>query len=106
MFAIIETGGKQYRVSKGSVLEVDRIDSPTGDKIQIDKVVLLSGEDRTIVGKPYVGGSSVAATVIDQGREKKIRVFKFKQRKRYRKTIGHRQYYSKIMIDEIVVPTN
>jgi large subunit ribosomal protein L21 len=105
MFAIIETGGKQYRVSQGAVIEIEKLDGEIGDNKEINNILLLNSDDgKLIVGHPYVDGSSVKVTILDQAREKKIRVFKFKQRKRYRRTQGHRQYYSKVRVDTITIP--
>ena len=100
-YAIIETGGKQYRVSPGDVLEVERLDTPPGDTIQIEKVLLVNVDDRVTVGRPLVEGARVTAMVEDEGKGKKIIVFKYKPKVRYRRKIGHRQLYSRIAIQEI-----
>ena len=105
MFAVLETGGKQYRVAKGEVIRVEKLEGAVGEKLTIDKVLLISDEAMVTTGKPFIAGSSIQITILDQDRAKKIRVFKMKQRKRYRRTQGHRQYYSKIRIDQIVLPS-
>ncbi len=101
MFAIIETGGKQYRVSKDDVIEVERLEGSTGDQVLLEKTLLVNNDGQILIGKPYLTGSSVKVTILDQFRGKKIRVQKMKQRKRYRRVIGHRQNLSKIRVDEI-----
>jgi large subunit ribosomal protein L21 len=102
MFAVIETGGKQYRVVKDSVIKVEKIDTPIGNQIELDKVLCVSDENNLTTGTPYVQGIKIKATVLDQGKGKKIRVFKMKHRKRYRRTQGHRQFFTKLRVDEIV----
>ncbi|NOZ24741.1 MAG: 50S ribosomal protein L21 [Nitrospirae bacterium] len=102
MYAVIETGGKQYRVAAGEVLKVDRIDANPGDPLSIDKVLFLSKEGTTITGTPYIEGASVKASVVETAKDKKVIVFKMKPRKGYRRLRGHRQYFTKIKIDDIV----
>jgi len=101
MYAIIKTGGKQYRVSPGDVLEVERLDTPPGDTITIEKVLLVNLDDQLTVGRPLVEGARVTAMVEDEGKGKKIIVFKYKPKVRYRRKKGHRQLYSRISIQEI-----
>ena len=103
MFAVFETGSKQYRVSKDSVIKVEKIDSDIGSQIQFESIMLLDDNGKLTVGSPYIKGSSVQATVISQGRAKKIMVMKMKRRKRYRRNQGHRQYFTKLRIDGINV---
>jgi large subunit ribosomal protein L21 len=100
-YAIIETGGKQYRVSPGDVLDVERLETPPGDTINIEKVLLVNVDDQITVGRPLVEGARVVAKVEDEGKGKKIIVFKFKPKVRYRRKKGHRQLYSRIAIQEI-----
>ena len=100
MYAVIETGGKQVRVSEGSVIYVERLDVEAGSAYTFDKVLMLGGESVTI-GNPYVDGASVEATVEKQGKQKKIIVFKFKAKKKYRRKQGHRQPYTKLTITAI-----
>ena len=102
MYAIIRAGGKQYRVQPGDTIYVEKIDSQAGDKVSLGEVLLLGGGDAgTKVGAPFVSGAKVAATVVEQGRDKKIRVFKFKKRKHYQRTRGHRQSYTALRIESI-----
>jgi large subunit ribosomal protein L21 len=100
MYAVIETGGKQVRVSEGSVIYVEKLDVEAGSAYTFDKVLMLGGESITI-GNPYVDGASVEATVEKQGKQKKIIVFKFKAKKKYRRKQGHRQPYTKLTINKI-----
>ncbi len=102
MYAVIETGGKQYRVQEGDVLFVEKLDAVEGDNISFDKVLVMSNEGQVTVGKPYVENATVEASVIDQGKAKKIIVFKYKAKKNYRKKQGHRQPFTKIKVGKIV----
>ena len=100
MYAVIETGGKQVRVSEGSVIYVEKLDVEAGSAYTFDKVLMLGGESVTI-GNPYVAGATVEATVDKQGKQKKILVFKYKAKKKYRRKQGHRQPYTKLTITKI-----
>ena len=100
MFAVIETGGKQYKVNEGDVLFIEKLDVADGESVTFDKVLAISGEDFK-AGTPYVEGASVTATVIKTGKGKKIYVMKYKAKKNEKKKIGHRQFYTKIQIDKI-----
>ena len=100
MYAIIETGGKQIRVSEGSVIYVEKLDVEAGSSYTFDKVLMVGGENVT-VGSPYVDGVTVDATVEKQGKQKKIIVFKMKPKKKYRRKMGHRQPYTKLTITKI-----
>ena len=102
MYAIIETGGKQYRVQEGDVVRVEKLEIADGEKVKFDKVLLVADEGRLNVGKPYVDGAIVEAVVEKQGKEKKIIIFKYKSKKDYRKRQGHRQPYTQIKIEKIV----
>ena len=102
MYAVIETGGKQYRVKQGDVLFVEKLEASEGDTINIDKVLLVSNEGDVSTGKPYLEGAKVEATVLEQGKAKKIIVYKYKAKKNYRKKQGHRQPYTKLKIENIV----
>ncbi len=102
MYAVIETGGKQYRVKQGDVLFVEKLEASEGDTINIDKVLLVSNEGDLSTGKPYLEGAKVEATVLEQGKAKKIIVYKYKAKKNYRKKQGHRQPYTKLKIENIV----
>jgi large subunit ribosomal protein L21 len=100
MYALVEFKGKQYKVEKGTVLKVDKIDAEPGVALDIDTVLLVSG-DTVTVGSPYVQGAKVSATVESHGRDKKIIVFEYKPKKDYRRKKGHRQEFSVLKIEEI-----
>ena len=100
MFAIFVTGGKQYKVSEGDVIFVEKLGVEEGEKVSFDKVLCVSGDSLT-VGAPYVAGATVVATVIKNGKSKKIDVIKYKAKKNEKKKIGHRQDYTKILIEKI-----
>lgn len=101
MYAVIETGGKQYRVSEGDTIYVEKLKVDEGSQITLDKVLLVNKDGKTQVGAPYVEGAKVVATAAKQGKQKKIIVFKYKAKKNYRKKQGHRQPYTKLVIDSI-----
>lgn len=100
MFAIIQTGGKQYKVSEGTVLDVEKIERNIGDKINFD-VLLISKEDKVVAGNPFVSGAVVEAEIVAHGKGDKIVVFKYKPKKHVRKKQGHRQPFTKIKITAI-----
>ena len=102
MYAVIETGGKQYRVQEGDTVFVEKLQGYDGDKVTIDTVLLVSNDGNIDVGKPYLEGSKVEAEILEQGKAKKIIVFKYKPKKDYRKKQGHRQPYTKLKINSIV----
>ncbi len=102
MFAVIKTGGKQYKVQEGDILFVEKLNVEGGSEVVFDEVLALSDGDDFIVGTPLVSGSSVKATVIKNGKGKKIEVFKYKSKKNEKKKIGHRQPYTKVQIEKIV----
>ena len=101
MYAVIETGGKQYRVKQGGRLRVEKLDAAEGDDIAFDKVLLVGEGSDVTVGKPYVDGGKVEAKVLAQGKSKKVEVIKFKRRKNYRRTKGHRQLFTEIEVTGI-----
>ena len=101
MYALVEIKGKQYRAVEGSVLKVDRFESEAGKQVEFDSVLLVSDDKKVKVGQPYVKGAKVKAVVEEHGRDKKIIVFKYKKRKNYRRTRGHRQQFSLLRIKEI-----
>lgn len=103
MYAVFETGGKQYRVSEGDVLRVERLAAEEGGDVEFDKVLLVGGDDAPRVGSPYVEGGKVAARVRAHGRGDKIRVVKFRRRARYHRQNGHRQAYTELEIKGISV---
>ena len=101
MYAIIETGGKQYRVEKGTRLQVESLPHAKGEEITLEKVLLVSGDKGIQVGKPTVSGAKVVAQVTAQDRGPKILVFKKRSKKTYKKTIGHRQNYTELVVTSI-----
>ena len=102
MYAVIQTGGKQYRVKSGEQLKVELLAAEIGATVSFDRVLMLGEGDGVKVGAPFVSGAAVKATVVAQGRGEKIRIFKMRRRKHYAKTQGHRQGYTEVRIDEIV----
>lgn len=98
MYAVVETGGKQYRVAVGDKLMVEKLDVEEGANIELDRVLMVCNEGEVEVGTPVLDGTAVAAKVLKQGRGEKIKVFKFKRRKKYRKTQGHRQAFTQLEI--------
>ena len=101
MYAIIEACGKQYKVQKGDVVFFEKLDTEEGKTVTFDKVVLVSDEGKVQVGDPYVKGVKVEGKVVSHGKGKKIIVFKYKAKKNYRRTQGHRQPYTKVEITSI-----
>jgi large subunit ribosomal protein L21 len=103
MYAIIQTGGKQYRVEEGSVLEVELLPAEVGTEVGFDHVLAVKKENRLEVGQPYLDGAVVRAKVLDHGKGKKIIVFKYKAKKNYRRKQGHRQPFTRVLIEKIEV---
>lgn len=101
MYAIIETGGKQYKVAEGDAIRVEKLNAEAGETVTFDKVLMISGEGEAKVGKPYVEAASVTGSVKANGRGKKVIVFKYKAKKGYSKKQGHRQPYTEVVIDKI-----
>jgi len=101
MYAVIETGGKQYRVSEGQVLTVEKLPVETGKTVEFNNVLMISNDAGLQIGAPYVAGAKVVANVVGEGRHDKIRVIKFRRRKHYRRQMGHRQYFTKLEIKSI-----
>jgi large subunit ribosomal protein L21 len=101
MYAVIKTGGKQYRVITGETLKVELITGDIGSAIVLDKVLMVSDGEKLSVGKPLLLGATVAATIVSHGRGDKVRIFKMRRRKHYQKNQGHRQNYTEIRIDGI-----
>ena len=101
MYAIFETGGKQYTATAGDVLFVEKLDVEPGQEITFDKVLAVGGEGETAFGAPYLEGAGVTAKVVKNGKGKKIRIFKYNPKKGYRKRQGHRQPYTKVEITKI-----
>ena len=102
MYAIIESGGRQYRAEEGHSFSVEKLPYEVGEQIELGNVLLLANGDEVTVGQPTVAGVSVKATVMEQYRGEKIYVWKYKPKKRYRRRQGHRQSYTRLRIDEIV----
>ncbi len=103
MYAIIKTGGKQYRVQQGDTLQVEKIKGEEGSEIQFNDVLMYSDGEQITLGEPVIETAMVKAHILDQGKKKKIIVFKYKRRKGYRRTRGHRQNYTAVKIDSIEV---
>jgi len=103
MYAVIQTGGKQYRVAEGDTIEVERLPETVGQEVRFEEVLLLGKDDDTIVGKPTVPGASVVGKVVFAGRAPKIIVYKIKRRKNVRKKSGHRQQFSRVQVQSITV---
>jgi large subunit ribosomal protein L21 len=101
-YAIIETGGKQYKVTEGQTINVERLQAEVGGSVQLDKVLLIADGENITVGKPLVEGASVMATVKENGKGDKIIVFKYKSKVRYRRKNGHRQQFTSLSIDKIL----
>jgi len=103
MYAVIKTGGKQYRVSSGEKLKIEQLAADVGSQITIDKVLMVADGDKVSIGKPLVKGATVQATVVNHGRGDKIRIFKMRRRKHFKKQQGHRQNFTEIQVDQISV---
>jgi large subunit ribosomal protein L21 len=101
MYAVIRTGGKQYRVSAGDQLRVEKLGDPVGAQIELGEVLMLAEGDAVSVGKPVIAGAAVRATVLAHGRGDKVTIFKMRRRKNYRRHQGHRQDYTELRIDGI-----
>jgi large subunit ribosomal protein L21 len=102
VYAIIRAGGKQYRAAEGETIYVESLQAPVGESVSLGEVLLVGSDDEaTRLGSPFLVGAKVAATVVESGRGQKIRVFKYKKRKHYRRTRGHRQSFTALRIDRI-----
>ncbi|MCD6452691.1 MAG: 50S ribosomal protein L21 [Dehalococcoidales bacterium] len=104
MYAVVETGGKQYRVAPGQTVDVARLDVAEGDAVNLDRVLLITQGDKVTVGNPTISGARVVATSQGNGRAKKIIVFRYKPKVRYSKKTGHRQPYTRLTVDKIIKP--
>ena len=100
MYAVIESGGKQHRVTEGETLKLEKIEAATGDTVEFDRVLMVGGDDIKI-GTPLVVGSKVTAEVVAHGRHKKVKIVKFNRRKHHRKETGHRQWFTEVKITGI-----
>ena len=103
MYAIVETGGKQYKVEQGSTINVEKLEVPIGEEIKLDRILLVSNNDDVMVGNPTITSVNVIAQVVAQGRGKKIVIVKFRRRKHYQRKAGHRQDYTKLLIKAIEI---
>ena len=101
MYAIVKTGGKQYKVAQGDVLFVEKLEANEGDVVTLDQVLAVAGENGLTVGAPVVEGATVTAKVVAQGKAKKVIVYKYKAKKDYRRKQGHRQPFTKIVVEKI-----
>jgi large subunit ribosomal protein L21 len=104
LYAIIKTGGKQYRVAEGETLKVEKLEGKTGEEVKLDEVLFAKNEGTSVAGRPKIIGASVTAEVIRQLRAPKIIVFKMRQKKVYKKTAGHRQWLTELRIKQISLP--
>ena len=104
MYAVIQTGGKQYRVQAGDTLVVESLPGNAGDAVEFGEVLLVSDDDSVAVGRPLVSGARVTGSIVEQGRDEKVIVYKFQRRKNYRRKYGHRQGYTSVKIDNVVGP--
>ena len=102
MYAVIKTGGKQYRVSPGDSIEVEKLPYEVGEQVELDEVLLVANGSGTQIGRPLVEGAKVKATVTRQAKGRKVIIFKYRPSKRYRRRKGHRQHFTRLRIDEIV----
>jgi len=103
-YAVIETGGKQYKVAAGQTLDVDRLDVAAGKELELSKVLVIADGDDTIIGTPTIEGAKVTATCLGEKKGDKIIVFKFKSKVRYRRKTGHRQLYTRLEVKQIIKP--
>jgi len=101
MYAVIQTGGKQYKVAVGDYLKIEKLDAEEGSEFTFDSVLLVNGDEGLKVGTPNIDGAKVTATIKSQGRHKKVHIIKFKRRKHHMKKMGHRQYYTEVLITGI-----
>lgn len=102
MYAVVESGGRQYKAIEGRAITVEQLPHETGVEIELDRVLLIADGDDVLVGRPVIEGAKVKATVLGEEKGPKIRVFKMHPRKRYRRRKGHRQTYTRLRVDEIV----
>jgi large subunit ribosomal protein L21 len=102
MYAVVKTGGKQYRVSPGDSIDVEKLPHEVGEQVELDEVLLVANGSGTQIGRPLVDGAKVKATVTRQAKGRKVIIFKIRSSKRYRRRKGHRQHFTRLRIDEIV----
>ena len=101
MYAVVVTGGKQYRVEEGQTLKVEKLEVATGENVELEKVLLIGNGDDVKIGAPVVEGAKVTAEVVNHGRHKKVKIMKFKRRKHHMKQAGHRQWFTELKITSI-----
>jgi large subunit ribosomal protein L21 len=101
MYAVVASGGKQYKVEAGEILRIEKIDGEIGAQVAFDQILMLSDGENVQIGRPVLADAAVNGHIVEQGKAKKILVFKYKRRKRYRRKQGHRQHYTAIKIDSI-----
>lgn len=103
MYAVIKTGGKQYKVSPGELVKIEKLESEPGSEVQFDKILMVQKDEGTLVGRPYVDNARVTGEVVAHKKGEKIIIFKYKRRKNYRRKKGHRQWYTALRIKEITI---
>ncbi|HEY9050526.1 MAG TPA: 50S ribosomal protein L21 [Gammaproteobacteria bacterium] len=101
MYAVVKTGGKQYKVAQGDILKVEKLEGNEGDSIELNNVLMIADGDKLTIGTPMVDGGKVTATIKAQARAKKVEIIKFRRRKHYQKRTGHRQYFTELEITGI-----
>jgi large subunit ribosomal protein L21 len=104
VYAVVQTGGKQYRVEAGRAVKIERIEGDPGDTVELGEVLLMADGDNVTVGAPTISGARVVGTIAEQGRTKKIVVFRYKAKTRQRTKTGHRQHFTRIVVDDILAP--
>lgn len=103
MFAVVRTGGKQYKVKEGDIIKIEKLVGEEGDLIELEEVLLIGDAPETTIGQPLVPNAKVVGSIINQGKSKKVVIFKAKRRKGYQKKQGHRQMYTSLKINQIIV---
>ncbi|QCI24443.1 50S ribosomal protein L21 [Buchnera aphidicola (Muscaphis stroyani)] len=101
MHAVFTSGGKQYRVKKNQIIRLEKLEKPAGDTIEFDQILMISNKDFVEIGAPFLTGKTITARIENHGRLKKIKIIKFNRRKHYKKTQGHRQYFTNVKIEKI-----
>ena len=101
MYAVVATGGKQYKVQEGEILHVEKLEGDVGATVSFDSVLMFSDGEKVSLGQPLLDGAVVSGHIVQQGKEKKVIAFKYKRRKRYRRKVGHRQMFTAVQIDSI-----
>ena len=104
MYAVVRTGGKQYRVEPGETIQVEKLEGNPGDTLDLDEVLLVARDSNVILGQPLIEGALVRTKIVEHDRHRKVIVFKFKRRKRYRRKAGHRQWFTRLQVMDIGVP--